>query len=138
MLHHGLAVKYLPAMQETQEMWVCSLGREDLLEEEMSTHPSILAWKIPWTGIWRATVQRVAKSQTRMSTHKCNINKYIYIYFSCMRTLVIYLLGKFQVYSKELLTVATFSYIRIYSFCMCETLYPLTNFFPFSSPLIPW
>ena len=138
MLRHGLAVKNLPAMQETQEMWVCSLGREDLLEEEMSTHPSILAWKIPWTGIWRATVQRVSKSQTRMSTHIYNINKYIYIYFSCMRTLVIYLLGKFQVYSKELLTVATFSYIRIYSFCMCETLYPLTNFFPFSSPLIPW
>ena len=48
-----------------------------------------------------------------------------------MRTLIVYLLGKFQVYSKELLTVATFSYIRVYSFCMCETLYPLTNFFPF-------
>ena len=33
-------------MQETQ---VQSLGREDLLEKEMATHSSILAWKIPWT-----------------------------------------------------------------------------------------
>ena len=32
-------------MQETQ---VQSLSREDLLEKEMATHPSILAWKIPW------------------------------------------------------------------------------------------
>ena len=38
-------VKHLPAMQET---WVQSLGREDLLEKEMATHSSILAWKIPW------------------------------------------------------------------------------------------
>ena len=33
-------------MQETQ---VQCLGREDLLEKEMATHSSILAWKIPWT-----------------------------------------------------------------------------------------
>ena len=30
-------------------MWVGSLGEEDPLEEGMATHPSILAWKIPWT-----------------------------------------------------------------------------------------
>ena len=30
-------------------MWVPSLGREDLLEEGMATHSSILAWRIPWT-----------------------------------------------------------------------------------------
>ena len=39
-------------MQETQEMWerqIWSLGWEDLLEEKMATHSSILAWKIPWT-----------------------------------------------------------------------------------------
>ena len=40
-------VKNPPAMQET---WVQSLGGEDLLEKEMATHSSILAWKIPWTG----------------------------------------------------------------------------------------
>ena len=39
-------VKNLPIMQET---WVRSLGQEELLEKEMSTHSSILAWKIPWT-----------------------------------------------------------------------------------------
>ena len=39
-------VKRLPAMWETQ---VQSLGWEDLLEKEMATHSSILAWKIPWT-----------------------------------------------------------------------------------------
>ena len=39
-------VKCLPTMWETQ---VQSLGREDLLEKEMATHCSILAWKIPWT-----------------------------------------------------------------------------------------
>ena len=39
-------VKRLPTMRETQ---VQSLGREDLLEKEMATHSSILAWRIPWT-----------------------------------------------------------------------------------------
>ena len=38
-------VKRLPKMQET---WAQSLGQEDLLEKEMATHSSILAWKIPW------------------------------------------------------------------------------------------
>ena len=32
-----------------QETWVGSLGQEDLLEEEMATPSSILAWEIPWT-----------------------------------------------------------------------------------------
>ena len=36
-------------MQETQETGVGSLGGEDPLEEEMATHSSILAWRIPWT-----------------------------------------------------------------------------------------
>ena len=37
------------AVQEMQEMWVQSLNQEDPLEEGMATHPSILAWRIPWT-----------------------------------------------------------------------------------------
>ena len=45
----GSVVKDPPAMQETQETWVRSLGQEDLLEEEMAAHSSILSWKIPWT-----------------------------------------------------------------------------------------
>ena len=44
----GSAVKNLPAMQEMQETWVGSLGREDPLEEGMATHSSILAWRIAW------------------------------------------------------------------------------------------
>ena len=36
-------------MQDPPEMWVQSLGQEDPLKEEMATHFSILAWKIPWT-----------------------------------------------------------------------------------------
>ena len=39
-------VKRLPTMWETR---VQSLGWEDLLEKEMATHSSTLAWKIPWT-----------------------------------------------------------------------------------------
>ena len=35
--------EYPPAMQEMQETWVQSLGQEDLLEEGMTTHSSILA-----------------------------------------------------------------------------------------------
>ena len=40
------AVKNLPPVQET---WVRSLSQEDLLEKEIATHSSILAWRIPWT-----------------------------------------------------------------------------------------
>ena len=40
----GSVVQNLPAMQET---WVQSLGQEDLLEKEMATRSSILAWRIP-------------------------------------------------------------------------------------------
>ena len=36
-------------MQETQEMQVQSMGLENPLEEEMATHSSILAWRIPQT-----------------------------------------------------------------------------------------
>ena len=51
-------------MQETtQEMRVRSLGQEDPLEEEMATHSSILAWRIPWTeepgGLQSTELQRV-------------------------------------------------------------------------------
>ena len=45
--HHpgGSVVKNLPVLQE---MLVQSLGQEDLLEKEIATHSTILAWKIPW------------------------------------------------------------------------------------------
>ena len=57
------------AVQETLEMWVWSLGREDPLEEETATHSSILAWKHPMDRrAWWAAAQRVAKSWTRLVT----------------------------------------------------------------------
>ena len=59
-------VKHLPTTWETR---VRSLGWEDLLENEMATHSSILAWKIPWMeeAVCQATVHAVAKSQTGLS-----------------------------------------------------------------------
>ena len=45
------------------ETWVQSLGQEDLLEKEMATHSTTLAWKIPWTeepgGLQSMELQRV-------------------------------------------------------------------------------
>ena len=62
-----------PAVQETQETWVCSQGWEDPLEEEMATHSSILAWRILMDrGAWWATVHWVAKSRTGLSTKWMN------------------------------------------------------------------
>ena len=52
-------VKNLPEKQET---WVHSMGWEDSLEEDMVTHSSILAWRIPMDrGAWQATVHRGRK-----------------------------------------------------------------------------
>ena len=36
-------------MQKIEETWVQSLGREDPLEEDMTTHSNILGWRILWT-----------------------------------------------------------------------------------------
>ena len=49
-----------------QEMWVRSLDREDPLEKEMAIHPSILAWRIPWTEELGGPVHGVTESQTRL------------------------------------------------------------------------
>ena len=49
-----------------QETWVWSPGQEDPLEEDMATHSSILAWRVPWTEEPSATVRRVTKSWTHM------------------------------------------------------------------------
>ena len=59
-------VKNLPAVWET---WVRSLGQEDPLEKGMTTHSSILAWRIPWTeepgGL--CMTYGITRSQTRLS-----------------------------------------------------------------------
>ena len=53
-------------------MWIQSLGQKNALEEEMATHSSVLAWRIPWTeepgGLLSMGLQRVvAKSRARLS-----------------------------------------------------------------------
>ena len=45
----GSVVKNPPTNTGAQKTQIRSLGREDLLEEEMAAHSSTLAWKIPWT-----------------------------------------------------------------------------------------
>ena len=48
-------------------MWVRSLCWEDPLEEDMATHSSILAWRIPMDrGAWQVTVHTVTKIQTQL------------------------------------------------------------------------
>ena len=64
-------VKNLAAMQDTQ---VRSLGWEDPLEEEMATHSSIFAWRIPWTeepgGLQSIGSQRVGYDWATEHTHR--------------------------------------------------------------------
>ena len=64
-------------MQEPQETLIWSLGFEDPLEKKMATHPSILAWEIPWTEEPGGIVHRVAEVDTTewLSTHTMKRNK---------------------------------------------------------------
>ena len=65
-------VKNVPTMQET---WVKSLGWEDSLENRMSTHSGILAWRIPWTEepgrlqSWQARVKMTEKLTFSLSEY---------------------------------------------------------------------
>ena len=65
------------------ETLVLSLGQEDPLEQEMATHSSILAWKIPWTeelgGLQSMGLQRVGynlETKTTTTTTKVNDASY--------------------------------------------------------------
>ena len=68
-------VKNLPSMKETQEMRVQCLGQEDPSKEEMATHSSILAWKIPWTekpgGLQSVGSQRVGHDWSDLACSMC-------------------------------------------------------------------
>ena len=63
-----VAVKNPPAMQELQETRVGSLGWEDPLEEGMTTHSSILAWRIPWTKV-PVRLQSIGSQRVK---HECS------------------------------------------------------------------
>ena len=64
-------------MQETWEIPFRSLGQEDPMEEEMATHSSILAWRIPWTeepgGLQSRGLQRVGHDLVFVCTHTVKI-----------------------------------------------------------------
>ena len=64
-------VKCLPTVRETQ---VQSLGQEDLLEKEMVTHSSILAWKIPWTEK-PGRLQSVGSQRVKDTTERLHFQK---------------------------------------------------------------
>ena len=68
-------VKNLPAMQETQQMRIQSLGQEDPLEEEMATHFSILAWRIPWTE--EPAGLQSTESQESDTTERISVHRYL-------------------------------------------------------------
>ena len=69
----GAVLKIHLPMQEMQETWFQSLGQEDSLKEEMATHSSILAWKIPRTedpgGLQSVGLQRVEDDCVSAHTH---------------------------------------------------------------------
>ena len=78
-------------MQETQETQVQTLGWEDPLEEEMTTHSSILAWKIPWTEepgglqLWGCT-DLDTTNRLNTNTHTCKTllkHNILYSYVTC-------------------------------------------------------
>ena len=75
-------VKCLPTMRETR---VLSLDREDLLEKEMATHSSILAWKTPWmeehSRLQSMASQRVSHWVTSLS-FSWNTNLHFLLLFS--------------------------------------------------------
>ena len=52
-------------------MWVRSLGWEDLLEEDVANHSSILAWKIPWTEETGRGLQPIGSQRVRLSMQAC-------------------------------------------------------------------
>ena len=66
-------VKNLSAVQKSQETQVPSLGWEDALEKEMTTHSNTLAWRIPWTeetgGLQSIRSER--EDKTDVTEHPC-------------------------------------------------------------------
>jgi len=48
-LQSSLVAQMVKNLYATQKTWVQSLAHEDPLENEMGTHSSIFAWRIPWT-----------------------------------------------------------------------------------------
>ena len=82
----GSVVKKKKIPMLMQEMYVPCLDREDSLEEEMGTHSSILAWKIPWTeepgGLQSMGFQRVGHDWATEHTHSLYLFCSLYLLIS--------------------------------------------------------
>ena len=96
-------------MQEMEETQVRSLGQEDPLEEEMATHSSISAWRIPWREEPCSPWGRKRVGHNRMTKHQhtmCQIHsnslllflKYKINIFTCFYMLESYLFFFFKIY----------------------------------------
>ena len=76
-------------MQETRETQVRSLGQEDLQEEEMATHSSILAWKIPWTeepgGLQSLGLQRVRHDLVTKQHQQFLGGSWLYLFLNLLK-----------------------------------------------------
>ena len=99
-------------MQETQQIWVWSLGWGGPLEEGMAIHSSILAWRIPWTEkpgrLWPMGSQRVEHDWSDLVTRQqfLVVNPSImacsHRFFFVLKTFRIYSLSNFQIYNTVL------------------------------------
>jgi len=111
-----LVVKNLHA--NTEEKWVWSLGREDPLEEDMANHPSILAWRIPWT-----------EKHGRLESIRSQRDKTEAIYNAC--TL------QPTVQEDSLYSTSSPAFI-VYSFLFIYLLYNIVSVLPYINMHPPW
>ena len=99
-------------MQETR---VQSLGREDLLEKEMATHSSILAWKIPWMEeLGGLQVQGVSKSRTRLHFHFffTRISKQAKLFWKKKKSVIVLWIGQWLWWSMLSVLHSLFAFVK--------------------------
>ena len=97
------------SMKEMQEMQVRSLGQKDPLEEEMVTHSSNLAWKIPWTeesGEHGVAVHGVAKSRTQLFVLSNWAQQCTMFYCMCVCVCTSHLLYSFNCWWTQIISMS--------------------------------
>ena len=105
-------VKNLPAMEE---IWVWSISQEDTVEEEMATHSSTLAWKIPWT---EESVQLQSMGSKRVG-HDWVINIFAFTIYSESQSNILIELAPQKTYPKSNLYPCK----AIHEFCLWLEIY---------------
>ena len=126
------------AVQRTQ---VWSLGPEDRLEEEMATHSSILAWRIPWTEepgpLWPMGLQRVgdnwselacvhaSSSDSTFSLTQASLEEHIYQLATFFKSLICVASGRYYFLVHERLKNNNFFFYLIFFFYFIFKLYKL-------------